>query len=383
MDLSYSAEDDTLIGRLDAFARGKLLAGDIALEGRDEPPRDFCELIANAGWFRYLVPKAQGGVFDDVCCYPACLIRERFAMASSFASAVFGVQGLGSFPIVRAGSDALRRRYLPAMAAGERLGAFAVTEREAGSDVLGIQTEAKRRGDHYVLNGAKAFISNAGLADSYVVIARTGEGRSPRSLSAFVVDAETPGFRLGRAMEIIAFDVLGELVFEDCAVPEANRLGREGDGFALTMETLNLYRPTVGAHAVGLAEAAFEAARVWAVGREQFGRPIGKFQSIGFKLADMASEIAAARLMVYRAAKARDEEAPEAVLWASMAKLYATEAAQRVIDEAVQIHGGWGLSKELPLERYYREVRALRVYEGTSEIQKLIIANQLLGKGAD
>ncbi len=380
MEFSRDAEDEALAGRLERFAQEKLSSAGAALEERRELPHDFYRMLGSAGWYRYLVPKVHGGVFDDPLCYPLCLIREAFARQCSFASAAFGVQGLGSYPIALAGAEALGRKYLPEVASGALIAAFAMTEREAGSDAAGIETTAERSGDHYVLNGSKVFISNAGVAGLYTVIARTSPERSAKALSAFAVDAETPGFEVVRRMEVVSFDVLGELRFEDCAVPVGNLLGREGDGFRLAMKTLDLFRPTVGAHAVGLAEAAFDAALKRAKTREQFGRKLASFQGVGFKLADMASDIHAARLMVYRAAKAKDTGAPDIPYRASMAKLFATEAAQRVVDGAVQIHGGWGVSKEFPLERYYREVRALRLYEGTSEIQKLVIAKQVLEK---
>ena len=375
MDFQDSPDDAALRERAAAFAGEQLVGAAEALEADgDAHPREFYDRLAAADWFRPLVPAAYGGTADKVGCMTACLIREEFARVCSFASAAFAVQGLGAYPLVLAGTQAQCARWLPAMANGETIGAFALTERGAGSDVAGVETCAVREGDNYRLDGAKVFISNGGIADVYTVFARAGDARSARGLSAFLVEAGRPGFSVTRQMNVMAFDVLAELGFENCRIPAANRLGEEGEGFALAMGTLALYRTTVGAHAVGLARAGFEAACEWARTRKQFGHPIGTFQGIGFQLADMATEIEAARLMVYRAARAFDDDAPGAARRSSMAKLFATEAASRVIDAAVQIHGGWGVATDLPIERLYREIRPLRVYEGTSEIQRLLIA---------
>ena len=381
MDFQDSPDDAAVRSEAAAFAAEQLAGAAEALEAAGNArPREFYHRLASAGWFRPLVPAAYGGAADRVGCMTACLIREEFARVCSFAAAAFAVQGLGAYPLIAAGNEAQRERWLPVMASGETIGAFALTERGAGSDVAGVETRAAREGDDYVLDGAKVFISNGGVADLYTVFARTGDARSARGLSAFLVEADRPGFSVTRQMNVMAFDVLAELGFETCRIPAANRLGEEGEGFALAMATLALYRTTVGAHAVGLARAGFEAARAWARTREQFGRPIGAFQGIGFQLADMASDIEAARLMVYRAARAFDCGAPDAARRSSMAKLFATEAAGRVIDAAVQIHGGWGVATDLPIERLYREIRPLRVYEGTSEIQRLVIAKAELAR---
>ena len=381
MDFQNTPDDTALRERAAAFAAEHLTGAAEALEaGSDARPREFYDRLAAAGWFRHVVPAAWGGTADTVGCMAACLIREEFAQVCSFASAAFAVQGLGAYPLVLAGDEAQRRRWLPAMAAGETIGAFALTERAAGSDVAAVETRAAREGDDYVLDGAKLFISNGGVADLYTVFVRTGEERSARGLTAFLVEADRPGFSVVRQMNVMAFDVLAELGFEGCRIPAANRLGEEGEGFALAMGTLALYRTTVGAHALGLARAGFGAARDWAREREQFGRPIGAFQGIGFQLADMATDIEAARLMVARAARAFDSGAPDAARRSSMAKLFATEAAGRVIDAAVQIHGGWGVTADMPVERLYREIRPLRVYEGTSEIQRLVIAKAELAR---
>ena len=384
MDFNDSPDDAALRAEAAAFAVGQLAGAAEALEANgDARPRAFYDRLAAAGWFRHLVPADQGGAADRVGCLTVCLVREEFARVCSFASAAFAVQGLGAYPLVLAGSEAQRSRWLPAMASGETIGAFALTERAAGSDVAALETRARREGDDYLLDGAKVFISNGGVADLYTVFARTGEERSARGITAFLVEADRPGFSVKRQMSVMAFDVLAELGFETCRIPAANRLGGEGEGFAIAMATLGLFRTTVGAHAVGLARAGFDAARDRARVREQFGRPIGAFQGIGFQLADMATDIEAARLMVYRAARAFDGDAPDAARRSSMAKLFATEAASRVIDAAVQIHGGWGVAGDLPLERLYREIRPLRVYEGTSEIQRLVIAKAELARASD
>ncbi len=378
MDFTDSPDEAALRSKAARFAADRLAGEGAALEARDDLPRDFYDRLGAGGWFGHLVPGARGGVGDSVRCLPLCLIREEFAKVCSFASTAFAVQGLGAYPLVMAGSEDQQTRWLPRIVSGEAIAAFALTERLAGSDASAIETGAVVDGDDYVLDGGKVFISNGGVADLYVVFARTGDAPGTKALSAFLVEADRPGFAVTRQMTVIAFDVLAELGFEGCRIPAANRLGAEGEGFAIAMRTLALFRTTVGAHAVGLAQSALDAALTWAARREQFGRPIGAFQGVAFQLADMAVDLEAARLMVYRAAKAFDRGEADAGRRSSMAKLFATEAAQRVVDGAVQIHGGWGVATDLPLERYYREIRPLRVYEGTSEIQRLIIARDEL-----
>jgi acyl-CoA dehydrogenase len=288
------------------------------------------------------------------------------------------MQGLGSGAISLFGTDDQRRAYLPAVAEGRKVAAFALSEREAGSDVAALATTAEPDGAGFVLKGTKTWISNGGIADFYVVFARTGEASGANGLSALIVDAGTPGLVIAERIKLIAPHPLATLRFDDCRVPRALLLGEPGQGFKIAMATLDVFRPTVGAAALGFARRALDEALARATGRQLFGGPLAELQMIQAKLADMALAVDAAALLVYRAAWAKDAGAARVTREAAMAKLYATEAAQRVIDEALQIHGALGVVAGHPVERLYREVRALRIYEGASEVQKVVIARQTL-----
>jgi acyl-CoA dehydrogenase len=293
---------------------------------------------------------------------------------------MFALQGLGGYPIVMAGSPAQKLRYLPGIGAGKSIAAFALTEPEAGSDSAGLQTRAVQRDNKYWLDGTKHFISNAGIADHYIVFAYTDKDKKAKGVSAFIVEATVPGLTVKEKTQLISPHPIGVIALENCAVGADALLGNEGDGLAIAYGALDVLRCTVGAAAVGMAQRALEEALRYSRARRQFGRAISEFQATRFKLADMATELEAARLLVYQAAWSHDCASPEAKRQSSMAKLYATEAAQRIIDEALQIHGGQGLVSGSIMERLYRDIRALRIYEGTSEIQKLIIARELLRK---
>lgn len=311
-----------------------------------------------------------------------CLVREALGGASPLADAVFALQGLGTLPILLAGNGPMRAAWVDAAIAGRAMGAFAMTEAEAGSDVAAMKTTAARDGDGYRLNGTKTFISNAGIADFYTVFASTDLNAAGKGISCFVVPAETPGFQFTRAQVLSAPHPLGEIAFHDCRVPAANRLGEEGRGMALGLRTLDRMRATVGAAACGMAARALAEALTHARSRAQFGKPLAEFQLVQEKLARMAIHLTAARLLVYRAAWEADHGAERVTLEAAMAKAFGTEAAQRIVDDAVQILGGTGVLASHPVDRLYRSVRALRIYEGTTEIQHLVIAGQLLREGA-
>ncbi len=308
-----------------------------------------------------------------------CLIREALSYSSPLADLAFVMQGLGTYAISLAAPEHVRDFWLTRASEGKAIAAFALTEADAGSDVAGIKTTAKRDGDTYVIDGSKRFISNAGVADFYTVFARTGTDANGRAqLSAFVVGAKMPGFSVVERTAMIASHPIGELEFKGCRVPTEDMVGAEGEGFLLAMRTMDTFRASVGAAACGMARRALDESVRYASTRKQFGRPLSEHQLIQEKLADMITELDAARLLVYRAAYLKDTGAGRVTREASEAKLYATEAACRIIDQAVQIHGGSGLLRGSIVERLYRDVRALRIYEGTSEIQKLIIASQLL-----
>jgi alkylation response protein AidB-like acyl-CoA dehydrogenase len=346
--------------------------------------RELVALLGEAGWLRYAVPaEAAAGSGEAVASRrldlrACCLLRETLAAASPLADEVFAVQSLGSLPVALAGSEELRRRWLPEVAAGRAMAAFAMTEPEAGSDVAALATTARRADGGYVLDGRKVLISNAGIADFYCVFASTDGAAGARGLSCFLVEADAPGLRFVAPQVLSAPHPLGEIALEACPVPEAARLGAEGEGFKLGMRTLDRLRPTVAAAACGMAGRALAEAVEHAKRRRQFGRPLAEFQLVQEKLARSAVELAAARLLVYRAAWEADGGAERLTLPAAMAKAFATEAAQRIVDDALQVLGGRGMLADHPVERLYRSVRALRIYEGTTEIQHLIIARELL-----
>jgi alkylation response protein AidB-like acyl-CoA dehydrogenase len=345
---------------------------------RDELNWELARALGREGLFPRLVPRAYGGSLEGPFrSVTLCLIREELARTCAPAEELFAIQGLGSHPILLAGTEAQKSRWLPSLARGEAVPAFALTEPDAGSDAGALTTRAERRADHWALSGVKRFISNAPVANLYVVFARTGSAPGTKGVSAFVVPKDAPGLT-GAPMRTLAPHVIGELRFEDCRIPLDHQLGAEGEGWRLAMQTLDVFRASVGAQAVGLGQAALDLALAHARRRTQFGQPIAQFQAIQAKLADMATELRAARLLVYSAARLRDSGAARVTLESAMAKLFATEVAHRVVDHAVQIHGGAGVLRGSPIERLYREVRAPRIYEGTSEIQRLIIARELL-----
>lgn len=356
----------------------QLVAQEIEPRASDEEDveglaRDFVQLLAQAGLLNYAVAESKLDVRS------LCLIREALAYSSSLADLAFVMQGLGTYAIARAAPDHVRDFWLSRAAKGKAIAAFALTEPNAGSDVSAIQTTARRDGETYVIDGRKRFISNAGIADFYTVFAKTGAREDGRPvLSAFVVGSKMQGFRVVERTAMIAPHPIGEIAFDACRVPAEDMVGNEGDGFKLAMETLDTFRASVGAAACGMARRALDHSVRYAQARKQFGRLLAEHQLVQAKLADMITELDAARLLVYRAAYARDTTDGRVTREASEAKLFATEAAGRIIDSAVQIHGGAGLVSGTIVERLYRDVRALRIYEGTSEIQRLVIAGQLI-----
>ena len=340
--------------------------------------RRLVRLLADGGWLRHCVPQGYGGLKPVLDVRSLCLIREILARYWGLADFCFVMQGLGSGAISLFGSDEQKALYLPGVAAGERIAAFALSEPASGSDVAAMTTSARPDGDGYVLDGEKTLISNAGIAAQYVVFARTGEGEGAKGLSAFIVDADTPGLSVPERFAVISPHPLGTVRFESCRIGGAQRLAGPGDGFKVAMASLDVFRSTVGAAALGFARRALDEALVRSRERIAFGRPIADTQLIQQKIADMAVQIDAAALLVYRSAWTKDIYQGRVTREAAIAKLYATEAAQEVVDQAVQIFGGQGVIVGNVVERLYRDVRALRIYEGTSEIQRLIIAGQTL-----
>jgi len=349
---------------------------DIEQEDEDQHALDTIKALAKAELLKLVVPASFGGRFETPDVRSLCLTRERLCYRSGLADLMFAMQGLGSYAITLAGTDELKQKYLPKVASGEFIAAFAITEPNAGSDTGSMQTTATKDGDDYIINGAKRFISNAGIADFYTLFAKTDPTAGNKGVSAFVLDANTPGLTI-KKLKLISAHPIGELEFNNCRISSSQMLGLPGEGFKLAMRTLDTFRASVGAMALGMGTRALDEAINYARKRILFNKPLTEFQAIQFKLAEMATELDAARLLVYRAAWLKDQ-GQVITRQAAMAKLFATESAQRAIDEAIQIHGGSGLIHGAITERLYREIRATRIYEGTSEIQKIVIANQLL-----
>jgi acyl-CoA dehydrogenase len=340
----------------------------------DAACRKLVALLGRDGWLKHTAP-GDGAETIDV--RTLALIRETLARHSGLADFAFAMQGLGAGPISLFGSAAQRAEWLPKTRSGQAIAAFALSEPASGSDVANISTTAQRERGGYVLNGEKTWISNGGIAGLYIVFARTGEPGA-RGLSAFIVRGDNPGLSIAERIEVIAPHPLARLVFKNCRVAAADLIGAEGDGFKIAMATLDVFRTTVGAAALGFARRALAETVKRASSRELFGAPLSELQMVQGHIADMALEIDAAALLVYRAAWTKDMGAARVTREAAMAKLYATEAAQRVIDAAVQIHGGDGVRAGHPVETLYREIRALRIYEGASDVQKIIIARSIL-----
>ena len=326
-----------------------------------------------------VVPRAYGGSHDSFDVRTLCLAREILGYRDGLADFAFAMQGLGSGTITLFGSEAIKRRYLPAVREGKAIAAFALSEPEAGSDVAALAMTAKQDGPgHYRLDGEKTWISNGGIADFYVVFARTGEAPGARGLSAFVVDADTPGFSIKERIEVIAPHPLATISFDGVRIPAENRLGNPGDGFKAAMATLDVFRSTVGAASLGFARRALDEMTDRAANRKLFGAPLAELQLTHASIADSATDVDAAALLVYRAAWTKDKGAPRVTREAAMAKMFSTEMAQRVIDRAVQLFGGLGVTKGVKVEELYREIRALRIYEGATEVQKVVIARETL-----
>ena len=348
----------------------------------DAACRTLVRELGAAGWLRYCVPAgpdgAWGGNLPDIDSRSICILRETMARHDGLADFALAMQGLGSGAIALGGDAALRARYLPRVADGSAIAAFALSEADAGSDVAALACAARRDGDHYVLNGTKTWISNAGIADFYCVFARTGEAPGARGISAFVVDADTPGFTVSARIDVMAPHPLGTLSFQDCVIPATQRLGEPGQGFKLAMMTLDIFRASVAAAALGLARRALDEALQRAQSRQMFGQRLADLQLTQAALGEMATAIDASALLTYRAAWLRDVRGVRTTREAAMAKMAATESAQSVIDRALQMFGGAGVAVGTPVERLYREIRPLRIYEGATEVQKLIIARELL-----
>jgi len=342
----------------------------------DDVPQEIVDAMREGGLFRILFPKEYGG--DGVSAVKLCIAREALTQVSVVADVTLAMQGLGGYPIVLAGNEDQKDTYLPKLAKGELLSTYALTEPGAGSDVAGIEAGAIRDGDRYVLNGTKRFISNGYRSDMGVAFVKTDKDKGNKGISAFIYQKGTEGLRIARRIKLMALHDIVELEFKDCSIPDSDLLGEENEGFKIAMKTLDLLRMSVGAAALGTARAALDLSLQFSLKRRVFGQYISRYQGISFKLAEMATELDAARFLVYRAADLKDKGMERVTKESSMAKYYATEMAGRVVDKAVQIHGGLGVTRGMDVERLFREARAPRVYEGTTEIQKFVIANMIL-----
>ena len=379
MDFSLSAQHEEIRRTVRDFAEREIVPVADAMERAGEFPHEIIRKAGELGLMGVPYPEGLGGTGLDTLSY-AITVEELSRASGSVGIIVSAHTSLGCNPLYLAGTDAQKERYLRPLASGQTIGAYGLTEPGAGSDSRGTRTRARRDGDDWVLNGSKRFITNAGVAGTYIITAVTEKEADSGKISAFIVEADTPGFSVGRMEEKMGLHAsnTGELLFEDCRIPGENLLGEEGAGDKLFLKTLDGGRIGIGAMALGLAQAAYEAASAYAKEREQFGRPIASFQGVAFKIADMAMGIDAARLLVYRAAWLKDQGRPYTTE-AAMAKLFASEVSRQVTNDAVQVHGGYGYVSEYKVERYLRDAKLTEIGEGTSEIQRMVIARNLLG----
>ncbi len=344
----------------------------------EEYPWDIIKVIADSDLFGLFIPEEYGGLGVNV--FNLCLATEELSRACGGIAVCYAASALGTFPIVLFGNDEQKKKYLPDLAKGRKVAAFGITEPEAGSDASAIKTVAKKSGNHYVLNGLKHFITNGGDAETYIVIAMTDKTKGARGASAFIVEKSTPGFTFGKKEDKFGIRASStrELVFTDCKVPAENLLSKEGMGFIVTMKTFDMSRPGVAAQALGIAQGALELAVKYARQRQQFGKSISSFQGIQWMLADMATEVEAARALVYATAKMVDAGVKDVAKGSAMSKMFASDVAMKVAVDALQIFGGYGYMRDYPIEKYVRDAKITQIYEGTNQIQRNIIALQLI-----
>jgi alkylation response protein AidB-like acyl-CoA dehydrogenase len=379
MDFALAPQHEEIRRTVRDFAEGRIAPVADELERKGEFPTEIIREAASLGLLGVPYPEELGGTGLDTLAY-AITVEELSRVSGSVGIIVSAHTSLGCNPVYLAGTDAQKERWLRPMASGEVIGAYGLTEPGAGSDSRGTQTRARQDGDEWVLNGSKRFITNAGVAGTYIVTAVTDRDTDSHRITAFIVSADAPGFSIGRMEEKMGLHAsnTGELIFTDCRIPAENMLGPEGEGDKLFLKTLDGGRIGIASMALGLAQAAYEAASAYAKERRQFGRAIGEFQGVAFMIADMAMKIDAARLMTYRAAWLKDCGQPYSTE-AAMAKLFASEVARDVTNDAIQVHGGYGYVTEYKVERYLRDAKLTEIGEGTSQIQRMVIARNLLG----
>ena len=379
----FNGEHRELAARLDQWAYDHLPTV-TANEHHDldSTCKAIVKALGEAGFTTYAVPASAGGHHDKLDVRSLCLIRETLARHNALSDFAFAMQGLGSGPVSLYGSEAQQAGYLNAVAAGDKIAAFALSEPDAGSDVAGMSCRAQRDGDDWIINGTKTWISNAGIADFYTVFARTDDMGGAKGISCFIVEAGAPGFEVTERIDLVAPHPLGTLTFTDCRIPAAQLVGTEGKGFAIAMATLDVFRSTVAAAALGMARRALDETLDYTAERSIYGGTLGELQLVQSKIGEMALGVDSSALMIYRAAWTKDCAAERVTREAAMAKYHATETAQQVIDAAVQLHGGKGVTKGYIVEALYRDIRALRIYEGASEVQTTIIARQTIANHA-
>ncbi|MEO0081204.1 MAG: acyl-CoA dehydrogenase [candidate division WOR-3 bacterium] len=379
MDFNLTEEQKMVQDMARDFATNELEPRAAEIDKTGEFPHESIRKMAELGLLGMVIPEQYGGAgFDFIS---LAIAVEEISRACGSTGVITAVHNsLASWPIANWGTDAQKQHYLPRMAKGELLGAFGLTEANCGSDPAAMETKAVLKGDHYVLNGSKRFITNGGAADVFIVFAKTDPGAGARGVTAFIVEKTFPGFSVGKHEELLGLRATAncELIFEDCQVPKENILGEVNQGFKVAMGTLDVSRIDIGAQAVGIAQAALDKALAYSKERKQFGRPICEFEMIQDKFAQMHSRIVASRLLVYNAAFQKEAGRKRFSLESAMAKLFAAETAVFVTKEAVQIFGGYGYTKDYPVERYFRDAKCMEIYEGTSEIQKIVIARSLL-----
>ena len=379
----FSDEHRELAARLDDWANRHIPS--LTAEEHhdlDGTCKAIVKALGDAGFTSYAVPASAGGQHKKLDVRSLCIIRETLARHNALADFAFAMQGLGSGPISLFGDEAQQTTYLNAVATGDKIAAFSLSEPEAGSDVAAMSCSARADGDQWVLNGTKTWISNAGIADFYTVFARTDDTGGAKGISCFIVEAGTPGFEVTDRIDLIAPHPLGTLTFNDCRIPRAHLIGEEGRGFGIAMATLDVFRSTVAAAALGMARRALDETLDYTAERNIFGGKLGDLQLVQAKIGEMALGVDSSALLVYRAAWTKDCAAERVTREAAMAKYHATETAQQVIDAAVQLHGGKGVTKGYIVEALYRDIRALRIYEGASEVQTTIIARQTIANHA-
>jgi alkylation response protein AidB-like acyl-CoA dehydrogenase len=382
MNYFLTEEQEMLRDVCREIADAKILPLRAELDETGEFPWEVVKVLASSDVYGVYIPEEYGGLGGGI--FEVCIATEELSRVCGGIALAFAASALGAMPILLFGSDEQKKKYLPPIASGEKLAAFALTEANAGSDAGAVETKADADGDHYVLNGTKQWITGGGEASIYTVIARTKKGAGIRGMSAFIVEKDTPGFTFGKKEDKMGIraSATRELVFQDCRIPRENLIGREGTGFVTAMRTFDKSRPGVAAQAVGIAQGALDEAVKYARGREQFGQPIASFQGIQFMLADMATSIEAARALTYQAARLVDSGEKDVAKVSAMAKVFASDVAMKVTTDAVQILGGYGYMREYPVEKMMRDAKITQIYEGTNQVQRTIIASSVIKESA-